>query len=389
MEIDARNEKKKVLALIWDLGNGGAQQIVINNLRFFKYDPDIDYKLVVFCGPSGSKYDKIVADEHLNVEYLGYPKSKIRIPIIRYPFNKVVEYNTWKKVIEFEKPDLVHVHISELLTTTLWAINKCDVPVKFDTLHSNPYRYKGYALWCIKRAFVKYGFIPVCLNELQAQQAKDHYGISRYEIVHNGIDFSSIREKIISKEEAREKLKIPQGAFVLAGVGRLDPIKNYELMIDVFSKVSQSKEDALLFIAGGGDMAPLMDRVKTYGIADKVKFLGHINNVTDLYCAADVLLMTSHSEASSLTLIEAQTCGIRAVVSKGVPKESVITPLVSQIPEGSTLQDWNDVILYGGHEVHPVLKEKDYELAATNFRIKELYMKYLLGGRGGSGKQFI
>lgn len=369
-------KKLKVLALIWDMGNGGAQQVVVNNLRFFKDDEDVDYKLVSFCPPNGSKNDKVVEDEKLNVEYLGYPKSRIKIPVVRYPFNKIVEYKTWEEVIRREKPDVVHVHISELLTTTLWAINKCKVPVKFDTLHSNPYRYKGYALFCIKKAFNQYGFIPVCLNELQAEQAKDHYGINEYEIVHNGIDIEGVKQKIISKEKARAKLGIPENVFVLSGVGRLHAIKNYELMLDVFAEVSRQRDDARLYIAGGGDQKNLKERAEKLGVSEKVFFMGHFNNVTDLYCASDVLLMTSHSEASPLTLVEAQICGTRCVVSNGVPVESVISDRVSHMDADSSINDWAYEIINGEHVVKPQLSESDYELNASNQRIKELYLKY-------------
>nr|WP_297767846.1 glycosyltransferase [uncultured Butyrivibrio sp.] len=366
----------KVLALIWDMGNGGAQQVVINNLRFFKNDADVDYKVIAFLPPNDSRNDKVIESEHLNVEYLGYPKSKIRIPVIRYPFNKLVEYKAWKQVIARENPDVVHVHISELLTTTLWAINRCNVSVKFDTLHSNPYRYKGYALWCIKKAFNRYGFMPLCLNELQASQAKDHYGINRYEIVHNGIDIDSIRAKRTDKSEARKRLGIPADVFALAGVGRLDPIKNYDLMLEVFAEVVRNKDKARLYIAGGGNQDELRVMAENLGIAEKVEFMGYVNNVSDIYCAVDRLLMTSHSEASPLTLIEAQLCGTKCVVSSGVPVESVISDGVSQMKAESSASDWAQEILNSEHVVKPKLTEKDYDLEASNERIKELYLKY-------------
>ncbi len=369
-------DKVKVLALIWDMGNGGAQQVVINNLRFFKNDEDVDYKVIAFCPPSGSKNDNVVKNEGLNVEYLGYPRSRIRIPVIRYPFNKRVEIKAWERVLRKEKPDVVHVHISELLTTTLWATKKCGIVGRFDTLHSNPYRYKGFALWCIKKAFNKYGFVPLCLNERQAQQAKDHYGIKHYEIVHNGINFAGIKDRIISKKEAREKLGMSDDAFVLAGVGRLDPVKNYELMIDVFKEVAVRRADAKLYIAGGGDSSALKERAKSYCLGDKVVFLGHVNNVTDVYCAADVLLMTSFSEASPLTLVEAQVCGTRCVISAGVPQESVLKPLVSQMAEDSSPKQWAEIVINGGNMVDPVMTEDNYELNACNERIKALYLEY-------------
>lgn len=370
------NTRVKVLALIWDMGNGGAQQIVINNLRFFKGDNDIDYKVISFCPPRESKNDIVIRQENLNVEYLGYPKSRIKIPIIRYPFNKHVERLAWEEVIKREKPDIVHVHISELLLTTLGPVLSNEVKVRFDTLHSDPYRYKGRALKCIKRAFHEEGFIPICLNEKQAGRAKLHYGIKDYEIVHNGIDYDAIKDRIITKQEARQKIGVSDKSYLVAGVGRLDPIKNYELMLEVFKEIVSNKPEAVLVIAGGGDQTILRAKAESLGITKSVKFLGQVNNITEVYCAADVLLMTSFSEASPLTLVEAQICGLRCVVSDGVPRESAITTLVSQMPAGSNPQDWAKTVLEGDNEVCDIMPIDTYDLQLSNERIKEVYLKY-------------
>lgn len=369
--------KIKVLAFIWSMGNGGAQQVLINNLRFFQNDPDVDFKLICFNGPStNSKYDEIIRKENLKVRYLNYPRSIIRIPVIRYPFNKLVEFRTWIKVIKEEKPDIVHVHISQLLTTTALPMQICKVPIRLDTLHSNPYRYTGTELKLIKHAFQKQGVIPICLNQKQAADACDHYKIDKYEILHNGFDFRKIREGIVSKSEARKRLKLNADDLVLAGVGRLDPVKNYELMIDVFAEVCKKRKDSKLIIAGAGDQEIYKRRAVQYGIGDKVLFVGQISNVCDVYCAADALLMTSHSEASPLTLVEAQICGTDCIISSGVPDESVITDKVVKMQKGATPTEWADALLNGHDKVKPLLTESDYDLENTNKQLKDLYLKY-------------
>lgn len=373
-----RLKKIKVVALIWDMGNGGAQQVLINNLRFFKEDKDIDFKVISFCPPCHSKNDEIIINENLNVEYLCYPKSRIKIPIIRYPFNKVVEIQSWYQVLRREKPDIVHVHISELLMTTLLPIIKSNIHVKFDTLHSDPYRYKGLQLFVIRRAFRNNGFIPICLNDRQVQRAISHYGINRYEIVRNGIDIKKFKSDIIIKNEARKKIGVGNDAFLLAGVGRLDPIKNYELMLQILKNIRTKKENVHLVIAGGGDQTKLKKFAKLNGIEKSVTFLGQVNDVAVVYCAADVLLMTSYSESSSLTLIEAQICGARCVISDGIPDESVITEKVNKMPKGASVDEWVNTILFGGNEIKAVLSETDYELASTNDKLKQVYLKYYM-----------
>jgi glycosyltransferase involved in cell wall biosynthesis len=53
------------------------------------------------------------------------------------------------------------------------------------------------------------------------------------------------------------------------------------------------------------------------GIADSVRFLGHLSDRVELYQALDVLLITSDSEGTPMTLLEAMSCGL-AVVSSAV-----------------------------------------------------------------------
>ena len=52
-------KKIKVMHMIWSMGDGGAQQVVINYLRDFNNDPDIEIKLYVYTKPTTSKLSLI------------------------------------------------------------------------------------------------------------------------------------------------------------------------------------------------------------------------------------------------------------------------------------------------------------------------------------------
>ena len=66
-------KKIKVMHMIWSMGDGGAQQVVINYLRDFNNDPDIEIKLYVYTKPTTSKYDLEIKREGYNVVYLNNP----------------------------------------------------------------------------------------------------------------------------------------------------------------------------------------------------------------------------------------------------------------------------------------------------------------------------
>lgn len=382
--------KLKVMHLIWSMEAGGAQQIVLNYLRDFKDDPDIELKLFVFTCPSDSKYDTEIRECGYNVEYLNSPSTKIKIPYIKRWFQRPISKKAWSEAIQRFQPDIVHVHISGLLSNTLEGIINSNVPIRFDTLHSDPRIYVGKEKKVICKAFNEERFIPICVTEEQVGLAKRHYGIKKFEVLRNGIDIESIKNKIISKVDARKQLGLPKDAFIIAGVGRLHKVKNFSLLIDSFVEVLKEKPNAILVIAGDGEEKKnLHKQVKKYGIEDKVKFLGQQSNIVPVYCASDVLGVTSISESASLTLIEAQICGLRCVISSGVPCESIISPLVKQMSFSDKVDKWAKAFIDKDFIGVPICKKGDYEVHELSKKLKAIYFKYWNDYKRDWGEELI
>lgn len=369
--------KLKVMHIISSMSDGGAQKIVLNYLRDFEDDNEIELKLFVANSQSDSNYDKLICKEKLNVEYLNIQPVKVRIPLIDKFIKTRKVKKIWKKAIKEYNPDIVHVHISEFLLSTLDSIVKNNVPIRFDTLHSNPLRFKGKKLRVIRRAFQQENFIPICVTEEQAKVAKKYYGFKRFEVVHNGIDIKEIKEKMISKEEARKKYGISNEAYVVIGVGRLNKIKNFELLIDIFKMIAEKNEKAILILAGRGpELENLQKRIIKLNLKDKVRMIGNQENIIPLYCAADVMGVTSISESASLVLLEAQICKLRCVISNGVPRESIITDAVQQMNQNATIKDWADALQNRNFIGHAICRAEDYEKHELSKKMKNIYMKY-------------
>lgn len=370
-------KKIKVLNVIYTMGAGGAQQVILNYLRDFKDDPDIECMLCVFTAPTNSKYDEAIKNEHYNVRYLNEPKTKFPIPYVRRFFQRRVTHEAWTKAIGEMNPDIIHVHISGLLDSVLPAIVANKIPVRFDTLHSSPYRYRGREKYAIVDAFCNHGVIPICLTSAQVQEAKDWYGITNYEVVRNGVDIHQIQQNMCSKQEARKVFDIQEDAFVVIGVGRLHPVKRFDLLIEAFAEVCRSRTNARLLIAGDGEEKEnLLQQVKKRGLEQAVTFLGDIPDATQLYCAADVLAVTSHTEASSLVAIEAQACGTRCVLSAGVPRESILLKNTQRLQPDATKMDWCEALLEENTVTVPDLSLEDYEVHNASQKMREVYLKY-------------
>lgn len=370
-------KKIKVMNLIYHMGDGGAQQIIINYLRAFHNDPDIDFRLCVFTGPTNSKYDREIREKNYNVVYLNQPDTRCPIPYVRRFFRKKVVTKAWEAAIRDFQPDIVHVHISALLEQTLPAIIRTDVPVRFDTLHSNPYRYQGAIRNVIADAFQNRNVIPICLTQEQVKMAQDWYGIREYELVRNGMDVESLRQSRCSPQEARRQFHLDPDAFVVIGVGRLNPIKNFSLLIEAFAQLLKIRPDAQLVFAGDGpERENLTHLAREKGLADRVIFLGNVTDVVRLYCAADVVAVPSVSEALPLVALEAQICGIRCVLSDGVPSESILLENTRKLPAGATAQDWAKALLDTQYTGSTVLPVDLFDVHQINRHMKEIYLKH-------------
>lgn len=372
-------KKLRVMNLIWSMGDGGAQQVVLNYLRDFRDDPEIDFWLYVYTEPTRSKYDREIAEQEYNVVYLNNPLTKIQIPYIRRFFQRPVSRKNWARAIHDFAPDVVHVHISSLLAATMPGIERERIPVRFDTLHSSPYRYRGMEKRAIIKAFQKQNVIPVCVTNEQVPQAQECYGITRYEVVHNGVDVERLKLGCLLKSQARASLGISEESFVVLGVGRLNPIKRYDLLIDAFAVLHRRRPDSLLLFAGeGAEKERLRSKAERLGIGECVRFLGNVAELAGLYCSADVLAVTSESESSSLVAIEAQVCGLRCVLSAGVPMESTLLPQTHRLSTDATAEEWCDALLDECFIGTPVAREEDYEVHAMSRRMKKVYLKYAL-----------
>ena len=95
-----------------------------------------------------------------------------------------------------------------------------------------------------------------------------------------------------------------------------------------------------------------------------------------LYCASDVLAVTSISESSSLVAIEAQTCGTRCVLSSGVPDESIVSSNAYKMDANASVDDWSKALLDSSLRRKTVVGLENYDMKNVKEHLKEVYLKY-------------
>lgn len=129
-------------------------------------------------------------------------------------------------------------------------------------------------------------------------------------------------------EKVRKKYKIGKKYFLHTGT--LNPRKNLEFLVGVFSEVSKKFPDYQLVIVGkkGWYYEGLFDLVRQLKIQEKVIFTGYIDDcdAPPLYKGAKAFLFPSIYEGFGLPPLEAMNCGIPVVSSNASSLPEVIGP---------------------------------------------------------------
>lgn len=185
------------------------------------------------------------------------------------------------------------------------------------------------------------------------------YGKKRnYEIIPNGINIEKYKYNEKERNKIRKELKI-ENKTVIGHVGRFTEAKNHKFLLDILEKIKD--KNYILLLVGSGK---LENEIKAYAnklkIYDNIIFLGTRNDVYNLLNAMDIFVFPSIYEGLPISLIEAQTNGLKCIISDAISKEVCITDLVQQLDLKFGVKNW----------VNEILKEKNKSRVKYNDIVK-------------------
>jgi len=108
----------------------------------------------------------------------------------------------------------------------------------------------------------------------------------------------------------------PKTGFTLLYVGRLEPVKNHSLLLNAFRVALSSMPGIRLWMVGDGGERKMLESLATeLGIASQVTFWGQQLDVAPFFSAADAFIMSSKSEGLPISLLQAFSVGLPAIVT--------------------------------------------------------------------------
>lgn len=159
------------------------------------------------------------------------------------------------------------------------------------------------------------------------------------------------RDKVL----ARRRLGLDESARIVGTAGRLVPVKGHLHLIDAMAGLP---DDVRLVIAGDGPERGVLEaRAAGLGLGGRVRFLGHRDDLEDIYPALDVFCLPSLAEGLPRTVLEAQACGVPVVASAvgGLPEavEPVSGRLVPSADPAALAAALADVLARNGAAPSP------------------------------------
>jgi glycosyltransferase involved in cell wall biosynthesis len=114
-----------------------------------------------------------------------------------------------------------------------------------------------------------------------------------------------------------ERYGLPADVFTVGSVGRLEPVKNYPMLLRAFALFAAdfSKPTCLVLVGEGSRKSELEALAEELGITAQVRFLGMQYRVHEILPMLDAFVLTSLTEGTSISLLEAQASGVPAVVT--------------------------------------------------------------------------
>lgn len=177
----------------------------------------------------------------------------------------------------------------------------------------------------IRKFFLSRPDMVICCSHFMAKQYDSC--ISRISpkintiAVSNGVDMNHF-SPATDVHLIRKKLSITNvDEPVVTIVGHISEVKGHYYFLEMAQNIVAQFPKTTFLVAGddihksGAYKKLMLDRAKTLGLSERVRFLGFVKNISEVIQASSLLVLPSLAEGLPLTIIEAMGCGIPVVAS--------------------------------------------------------------------------
>lgn len=298
------NEPIRVLHIVPNMQAGGLETLIMNIYRNIdrtkvQFDFLVHYTGNYFYDDEirslgGRIYKLSVRDDNNFIKYLKDLDAF---------FKKHPEYK------------IVHGHMESLGQFYFKAAKKNGVPVR--VAHSHNSATENTIKGKIKGLLLKrYKVFATDYFACSQKAGEFMFANKKFTVLKNAIIVNNFIYNENERNRLRKELGI-KGKIVIGHAGRFCEQKNHKFLIDVFKKIADLENNAVLLLIGAGEtFEKVKEQVCEYGLEERVIFLGVRKDIASLYQAMDCFVFPSLFEGLGIVAIEAQCSGLPVVTNK-------------------------------------------------------------------------
>ena len=293
----------RVMFLLTSMPIGGAETLLVNLVR--RFDPARVTPLI------GCLKEKDVLGVELENE----------IPVFENLIHHKYDFGVagrLRKLFKSENVDaVITVGAGDKMFWGRLGARRASVPVILSALHSTGWP-DGVGRLNRMLTGITDGFIAVAKQHAKYQVEQENFPEHKVFLIPNGIDTDHFVVDAESRDQWRQKLNIPADAPTVGIVAALRPEKNHDLFLRAAKLAHQENKHSHFVIAGDGPERNRLEALaKTLNLETCVHFIGSTQDIPGVLSMIDVFSLTSHNEASPVSIMEALSCQ-RPVVSTDV-----------------------------------------------------------------------
>jgi len=198
---------------------------------------------------------------------------------------------------------------------------------------------------------------------------------SRITVIPNGVDLGRSAFDAGARARVRDQFGIARREYVIGVLGRLDPNKQFGLVIEAAAPLLA--DGARLLVVGKGEEDARLRQVAAgCGVTDRVVFAGERHDVAAMLSAMDLFVASSAQETFGLSVLEALGNGARVLYTTCPALQGLDVPRARQVP--ATVPGLREAMAAeaqaGPRDRLPdPAVEKTYGIQAVTNRIDDLY----------------
>lgn len=277
----------KIAFVISSLSNGGAEKVISLLMNYFIENNEV--YLILLCKK------KIIYDIDNDVNLIELNTCKKSNNIIDGIKNNISRYKEIKNQIIEIKPNIIISFLTQTNILSILVANSLNIPIIAS--ERSIYASEKSKIWKLLRKYIYKK--ANCIVTQTSADLKNYTFLDNIQNIYNPLSYNINNTLIVNREK------------IVLAVGRLHKVKQFDILIKVFSQIGTDYQ--LVILGEGNERKNLEKIIKEKNLGKRVFLKGQIKNVYDYYQKSRIFILTSKHEGFPNALLEAMNNGCACI----------------------------------------------------------------------------